>query len=70
MGLCKETLQEMSEAVMRQHIDLYVNKYSINLGEEGRTAVNKLLEVYKQDHPGIHLLDDDSSRYISRVSPP
>ena len=54
----KKHSQEMSEAVMRQHIDLYVNKYSINLGEEGRTAVNKLLEVYKQDHPGIHLRDD------------
>ncbi|MGL1297118.1 MqnA/MqnD/SBP family protein, partial [Vibrio parahaemolyticus] len=24
--------QEMSESVMRQHIDLYVNKYSLDLG--------------------------------------
>ncbi|HNA18168.1 MAG TPA: 1,4-dihydroxy-6-naphthoate synthase [Ferruginibacter sp.] len=54
----KKHSQEMSEAVMRQHINLYVNQHSINLGEEGRTAVNKLLEVYKQDHPGIHLRDD------------
>lgn len=38
--------QEMSEDVMRKHIDLYVNKYSIALGEEGKNAVKKLLEVY------------------------
>jgi 1,4-dihydroxy-6-naphthoate synthase len=40
--------QEMSEDVMRKHIDLYVNNYSIALGEEGRSAIHKLIEVYKQ----------------------
>jgi 1,4-dihydroxy-6-naphthoate synthase len=40
--------QEMSESVMRQHIDLYVNNYSIDLGEEGRKAVDTLLTVHKQ----------------------
>ncbi|MBI2283734.1 MAG: 1,4-dihydroxy-6-naphthoate synthase [Bacteroidetes bacterium] len=40
--------QEMSEQVMRQHIDLYVNHYSLNLGDEGKKAVNKLLEVYQK----------------------
>ena len=39
--------QEMSEKVMRQHIDLYVNNFSVALGDEGRKAVEKLLEVYK-----------------------
>lgn len=34
--------QEMSEEVMRQHIDLYVNNYSLNLGEDGLAAVNLL----------------------------
>ena len=38
--------QEMSEEVMRKHIDLYVNDYSIDLKEEGRSAVQKLLNVY------------------------
>ena len=38
--------QEMSEEVMRKHIDLYVNDYSIDLKEEGRSAVQKLLHVY------------------------
>jgi len=34
--------QEMSEEVMYKHIELYVNKYSVDLGEEGRRAVNLL----------------------------
>ncbi len=38
--------QEMSEDVMRKHIDLYVNNYSLALGHQGKTAVLKLLEVY------------------------
>ena len=43
--------QEMSEDVMRKHIDLYVNKYSLDLGEEGRAAVKKLMDVYQTiDH--------------------
>lgn len=42
--------QEMQEDVMRRHIDLYVNDYSVTLGEPGRNAVHKLLEVYQQIH--------------------
>ncbi len=40
--------QEMSEDVMRQHIDLYVNNYSIDLGHEGKNAVDQLLKVYQE----------------------
>jgi 1,4-dihydroxy-6-naphthoate synthase len=40
--------QEMQESVMRQHIDLYVNQFSHSLGEEGRKAVDTLVQVYKQ----------------------
>ena len=36
--------QEMSEEVMRQHIDLYVNEYSVDLGPDGRRAVEVLFE--------------------------
>ncbi len=32
--------QEMSTEVMYKHIELYVNKYSVDLGEEGRKAVH------------------------------
>ena len=49
----KQHSQEMEETVMRQHIDLYVNNFSIQLGPEGKTAVKKLLSVYEQLHPGI-----------------
>lgn len=42
--------QEMSEDVMRKHIDLYVNNYSLGLGEEGRKAVETLMEVYNKMH--------------------
>ncbi len=37
--------QEMSEDVMRRHIDLYVNSYSIDLGEQGKKAVYKMAET-------------------------
>jgi len=40
--------QEMNEDVMRQHIDLYVNNYSIDLGDEGKNAVDQLLKVYQE----------------------
>jgi 1,4-dihydroxy-6-naphthoate synthase len=44
----REHAQEMSEEVMRQHIDLYVNNYSIALGDDGKKAVHALLKVYNQ----------------------
>ncbi|MDO8997036.1 1,4-dihydroxy-6-naphthoate synthase [Sediminibacterium sp.] len=37
-----EHAQEMSEEVMRQHINLYVNNFSLDLGDEGLQAVEKL----------------------------
>jgi len=44
----KKHSQEMSEDIMRKHIDLYVNNYSLALGDEGKSAIIKLLEVYKK----------------------
>jgi 1,4-dihydroxy-6-naphthoate synthase len=46
----KQNAQEMNEDIMRRHIDLYVNNYSIDLGEDGKKAIVKLLEVYQQLH--------------------
>jgi 1,4-dihydroxy-6-naphthoate synthase len=40
--------QEMQESVIRQHIDLYVNQFSLSLGEEGRRAVDILMKVYEE----------------------
>jgi 1,4-dihydroxy-6-naphthoate synthase len=38
--------QEMSEDVMRQHINLYVNDFTVDMGDTGRKAIEKLVEVY------------------------
>lgn len=48
--------QEMSEAVMQQHINLYVNNFSLGLGIEGKKSVMKLLEVYQQLHSETKLI--------------
>jgi len=41
---------EMSEEVQRQHIELYVNRFSVDLGEEGRAAVRYLFNAgYRQN---------------------
>lgn len=39
----REHAQEMDEAVCRQHIDLYVNEYSLDYGRAGRAAIEELL---------------------------
>lgn len=45
-GYVKQHSQEMSEEVMRQHIDLYVNNYSLDLGTEGKQAIESLYQVF------------------------
>jgi 1,4-dihydroxy-6-naphthoate synthase len=40
-----EHAQEMDPMVMRQHISLYVNEFSLSLGSQGRSAVWKMLEA-------------------------
>lgn len=37
--------QAMEEEVMFRHIELYVNKYSIDLGEEGRKAIQLMFDI-------------------------
>ncbi len=53
----------MEPEVMKKHIDLYVNQYSINLGEDGKKAIQKLLDVYNQSNgrmkEGIVLNDEE-----------
>jgi len=39
LGFVKENAQEMDLEVMRKHIDLYVNNYSLTLGTKGKEAV-------------------------------
>ena len=42
----KHHSQEMSEQVMRQHIDLYVNDFSIDMGDTGRKAIAQLEKTF------------------------
>jgi 1,4-dihydroxy-6-naphthoate synthase len=58
-GYVKKHALEMSEDIMRKHIDLYVNDYSTSLGEDGRNAVQKLLSVYQTIHPHDTIKADD-----------
>jgi 1,4-dihydroxy-6-naphthoate synthase len=44
----KQNSQEMSEDVMRQHIDLYVNNYSLDLGKEGKKAIESFYKVFSE----------------------
>jgi len=41
---CKQHSQEMDDTVMKNHIDLYVNDFSLDLGQEGLAAVRRLFD--------------------------
>ena len=49
--------QEMDDAVARQHIDLYVNDFSVDVGDEGERAIRELFAraaaagIVPPDHP-------------------
>jgi len=42
--------REMDEAVMRGHIDLYVNNYSLTLGHDGESAIHTLFRTFARLH--------------------
>ena len=44
----REHARELDERVIAEHIGLYVNDFSIDLGEEGRRAIDFLLERGRQ----------------------
>jgi 1,4-dihydroxy-6-naphthoate synthase len=59
MPFVKEHAQEMSEEVMKKHIALYVNEFSIDLGKIGKKAIQLLIDkaieqkLVKNVHPSI-----------------
>lgn len=62
MPFVRAHAQAMDEAVMKAHIDLYVNQYTVDLGAEGRAAVDRLFETARArdvipDHAGKIFLD-------------
>ena len=48
-GFIKQHAQELSDDVIRQHIELFVNPYSVDLGQEGRRAVTELLNLNDEE---------------------
>lgn len=44
----KAHAQEMEEEVMYKHINLYVNQFSVDLGEEGKRAIKTLFHMAKE----------------------
>jgi 1,4-dihydroxy-6-naphthoate synthase len=56
-GYVKQHSQTMSEEVMRQHIDLYVNNYSLDVGADGKNAILELGKIFaKQQASAINAL--------------
>jgi 1,4-dihydroxy-6-naphthoate synthase len=45
----KQHSQEMEDSVIAQHINLYVNKYSINLGTEGKKAIETMFAIGQEN---------------------
>lgn len=45
MPFVRRHAQEMDEAVMRAHIDLYVTEYTARLGQQGRGAVREMMRI-------------------------
>ncbi len=45
MGYILSHAQEMDQSVVAQHIELYVNEFSLNLGTEGQHAVETLFSI-------------------------
>jgi 1,4-dihydroxy-6-naphthoate synthase len=56
-GYVKKHSQAMQEEVMRQHIDLYVNDYSLDLGKEGRKAIETLHKVFVTINDSKEIID-------------
>jgi len=47
LDFIRQHAQEMEEEVMYKHIELYVNQYSVDLGAEGKKAINTLFDLAK-----------------------
>jgi len=45
----KQNAQEMADDVIEKHINLYVNNYTIELGDRGKKAINTLIQKYSKN---------------------
>ena len=60
----KQHSQEMSEDVMRQHIELYVNNFSIDLGNDGKQAIETLYKIAATQLP-VSSIQSSSELFLS-----
>ena len=60
----KQHSQEMSEEVMRQHIELYVNNFSIDLGNDGKQAIETLYKIAATQLP-VSSIQSSSELFLS-----
>ncbi len=61
----KQHSQEMDEKVMRRHIDLYVNNYSLDLGDEGKQAIEVLYKIFTGQQTESRNIASSSPMFIS-----
>ncbi len=61
----KQYSQEMDENVMRQHIELYVNNYSLDLGNEGKQAIAVLYKIFMDQQAGFQSITSSSNMFLS-----
>lgn len=64
-GYVKKHAQEMSEEVMRKHIELYVNNFSLGLGAEGKNAIKALYKVFQEQDKNIITSHSSSRIFLS-----
>ena len=48
LAYMKKHSQEMDKNVMMQHVELYVNKYSIDLGVDGKSAISQMFNLAQE----------------------
>jgi 1,4-dihydroxy-6-naphthoate synthase len=44
MAFVRSHAREMDDSVMRKHIGLYVTDFTIDLGKQGKDAIQKMIE--------------------------
>ena len=51
----KDNAQEMDDEIIKSHIDLYVNDFSLSLGDIGKLAIDKVFEKLGIKYDNIYL---------------
>ncbi len=54
----KQNAQELDDAVIQKHIELYVNNFTVNLGGEGKEAILTLFKKVRESEFSVDLKND------------